>query len=60
MTGAYTISGNQWNKGVHNVMLNGATPSLLSDALLPTEPLLVTQTGLASPPIACGCKAFVP
>jgi hypothetical protein len=60
MTGAYTVSGNAWNLGVHNVWLNNSgAAAKLPEAILPTEPLLITQTGIAPPPSSCGCKAFV-
>jgi hypothetical protein len=58
MTGAYTVSGHQWGTGLRNVVLNGAVPSRLPSAILPTEPLLIMETGVAPPPSACGCKAF--
>jgi hypothetical protein len=60
MTGAYTVSGNGWGKGLHNVVLNGQTPAKLPTALLPTEPMLIMQTGVTPPPSACGCTTFVP
>ena len=60
MTGAYTVSGNAWGFGVHKVWNNAAgTAVVLPEAILPTEPMLITQTGVAPPPSACGCKAFV-
>jgi len=58
MTGAYTVSGHQWGRGVHPVLLNAGVPDLLPDALLPTEPLLIVETGVAPPASACGCVAF--
>lgn len=58
MQGAYTVSGHQWGVGLHNVMMNGANPDVLPEALLPTEPLLITETGVAPPPSACGCQPF--
>lgn len=58
MTGAYTVPGNSWGQGVHNVVLDGVTPSLLPTPLLPNEPLLIMQTGVAPPPSACGCRSF--
>ena len=58
MQGAYTVSGNQWGVGLHNVLMNGSTPDVLPEALLPTEPLLIMETGVAPPPSACGCAAF--
>lgn len=58
MTGAYTVSGNSWDVGLHNVVLHDGVPDVLPEALLPTEPLLITQTGVAPPPSACGCTAF--
>lgn len=60
MTGAYTVSGNAWGTGVHPVVLNNGVADLLPTALLPTEPLLIMQTGVAPPPSACGCAAFAP
>lgn len=60
MTGAYTVTGNAWGVGLHNVVLNGAVPAKLPDALLPTEPMLIMQTGVAPPPSVCGCTAFTP
>jgi len=59
MTGAYTVSGNAWGKGAHNVVLNGVNPAKLPTALLPTEPMLIMETGVAPPAAACGCKSFV-
>jgi hypothetical protein len=58
MTGAYTVSGHQWGVGLHNVLMNGSTPDVLPEALLPTEPMLIMETGVAPPPSACGCAAF--
>lgn len=59
MTGAYTVSGHRWGTGLRNVVLNGSgQASRLPTALLPTEPMLITQTGVAPPPSACGCKTF--
>jgi hypothetical protein len=58
MQGAYTVSGNAWGVGLHNVLLNGGTPDVLPEALLPTEPMLIMETGVAPPPSACGCTAF--
>jgi hypothetical protein len=61
MTGAYTVSGNAWGFGVHNVWNNAAgTAVKLPEAILPTEPLLILQTGVAPPAAACGCRAFAP
>lgn len=61
MQGAYTVSGNNWGKGLRNVVQNGSgVPSLLPSPLLPTEPLLIMQTGVAPPPSACGCTSFTP
>ena len=60
MQGAYTVTGNQWGRGLHNVVLNGGVAAKLPTALLPTEPLLITETGVAPPPSACGCTAFTP
>jgi hypothetical protein len=60
MQGAYTVSGNAWGVGLHNVTLHNGVPALLPEALLPTEPLLITQTGVAPPPIGCGCIPFSP
>jgi len=58
MTGAYTVTGNQWGNGVHEVVLNSGVADLLPSALLPTEPMLILETGVAPPPSACGCAAF--
>jgi hypothetical protein len=60
MQGAYTVSGNGWGKGVHTVVLNGANPAKLPTAMLPTEPMLIIQTGVTPPASACGCTTFVP
>lgn len=60
MQGAYTVTGNQWGRGLHKVVLNGSTPAILPSAILPNEPLLILETGVAPPPAACGCKSFVP
>jgi len=56
MTGAYTVSGNGWGRGVHPVLLNDGDPDLLPTPLLPTEPMLIMETGVAPPPSACGCS----
>jgi len=58
MQGAYTVTGNQWGTGLYDVVLNGGSPSVLPTALLPTEPLLIMETGVAPPPSACGCSTF--
>jgi len=58
MQGAYTVSGHSWGVGLHNVLMNGTTPDLLPEALLPTEPMLIMETGVAPPPSACGCQPF--
>jgi hypothetical protein len=65
MTGAYTVSGNAWGVGNHRVLMNpdgGGVgepwPDFLPEALLPTEPMLIMETGVAPPPSACGCSAF--
>ena len=61
MQGAYTVSGNAWGVGLHNVLLNGALqPVKLPTPLLPTEPLLIVETGVSPPASACGCRSFVP
>lgn len=63
MTGAYTVSGNAWGVGPYPVLMNDETPSVaapLPVALLPTEPLLVMETGVAPPPAACGCAPLTP
>jgi hypothetical protein len=66
MTGAYTVTGNQWGVGLHHVLMNpdggGAgvdAPDVLPEPLLPSEPLLIMQTGVAPPPSACGCAPYV-
>ena len=59
MTGAYTVSGHGWGTGIHDVVLNAGVPDLLPSAILPTEPLLILQTGVAPPPSACGCTAAI-
>lgn len=65
MTGAYTVSGNAWGTGLHRVVMNpdgGGTgtpaPDVLPEALLPTEPMLIMETGVAPPPSACGCIPY--
>jgi hypothetical protein len=59
MKGAYTVSGNAWGVGLHSVVLNAVgAPAKLPSALLPTEPLLIMETGVSPPPSACGCKTF--
>jgi hypothetical protein len=59
MTGAYTVSGHSWGRGVHNVVLDeNGDPAVLPTALLPTEPMIILETGVAPPPSACGCAAF--
>lgn len=56
MTGAYTISGNQWGVGTQNVVLDDlSAPATLPTAIAPDEPLLILETGVAPPPHACGC-----
>lgn len=60
MQGAYTVSGNGWGVGLHDVVLNGGTPAKLPTPLKPNEPLLIMQTGVAPPPSACGCASFAP
>jgi hypothetical protein len=45
--------------GLHNVVLNNGVPDVLPEPLLPTEPLLILETGVAPPAAACGCHAFV-
>lgn len=61
MKGAYTVSGNAWGTGLHNVLLNASGQAAkLPTALMPTEPLLIVQTGVAPPAAACGCRTFVP
>ena len=59
MTGAYTVSGNQWGVGLHNVLLNAGVPDVLPEALLPNEPMLIMETGVAPPPSACGCAPYI-
>ena len=57
MTGAYTISGNQWGVGANDVVLDDTSqPATLPTALAPDEPLLILETGVAPPPHACGCS----
>lgn len=59
MTGAYTVSGNGWGRGLHEVVLDdGGDPAILPSALLSTEPMLIMETGVSPPPSACGCAAF--
>jgi len=58
MTGAYTVSGHAWGVGLHKVLFQGSTKKPLPDVILPTEPLLIMQTGVAPPPSACGCAPF--
>jgi hypothetical protein len=58
MTGAYTVSGHGWGVGLHEVVMNNGVPDLLPEPLLPTEPMLIMETGVAPPPSACGCQVF--
>jgi hypothetical protein len=65
MSGAYTVSGNAWGVGNHRVLMNPdgdgvgePWPDFLPEALLPTEPMLIMETGVAPPPSACGCVAY--
>lgn len=59
MQGAYTVSGNGWGTGLRDVVLNASNqPAPLPSPLLPSEPLLIMETGVAPPPSACGCAAF--
>jgi hypothetical protein len=57
MQGAYTVSGHGWGVGLYPVVLNGAVPALLPTPIMPSEPLLILETGVAPPPVQCGCKA---
>jgi len=58
LTGAYTVSGNAWGVGLHKAVMKNGAPAVLPEALLPTEPLLIMETGVAPPPSACGCAGF--
>lgn len=61
MTGGYTLDGNAWGKGLHKVVQDASgVAAVLPSNLDPLEHLLVTQTGIAPPPSACGCAAFNP
>jgi hypothetical protein len=59
LQGAYTVSGHQWGAGTKTVVMDNSLPTpiakVLPEPLLPTEPMLIMETGVAPPPAACGC-----
>lgn len=54
LTGAYTKGGNGWGIGPYNVLFNGSGVARpLPAALDPLDHLLMIDTGVAPPPVAC-------
>ncbi|QDP45518.1 hypothetical protein SEA_FUZZBUSTER_34 [Microbacterium phage FuzzBuster] len=61
ITGAYTIGGNAWLNGPYNVLRNvEGDPAVLPLALDPFDHLLLVDTALAPPPVACSPTAVAP
>lgn len=61
LTGAYTVSGNAWGNGPFNVLRNlGGDAAVLPTALDPYDHLLLVDTALAPPPVACSPVAVAP
>lgn len=58
MTDAFTKGGNSWGVGPYNVLQNDGDPDRLPTALHPLDHLLLVETGLASPEVACGLVAM--
>lgn len=57
MKGAFTKGGNAWGVGPYEVLKNGAgDPAALPEALDPGDHLLLIDTALAPPPVACGAQ----
>lgn len=59
VTGMVTRSGNRWGQGPYNVMLDGETPAVLAEAVVPTEHLYLATVSLAPPAAMCGARPFM-
>lgn len=58
LTGSYTIGGNAWGDGPYQVLLNeSSAPAVLPTPLDPYDHLLLIDTALAPPPVACSPMA---
>ena len=59
ITGARTRDGNYWGVGPHNVVLEGAVPSKLPNALDRNDHFLVIPTSYAPPAVVCGTRPLL-
>ncbi len=60
ITGATTLDGNRWGLGLQTAVLDGAgNPSVLAEALSPTEAMLGIITSLAPPAPQCGARPYL-
>lgn len=60
ITGAVTLDGNRWGLGLHSALMDGSgNPSLLAEAMLPTQHLLGVMTTLAPPTPHCGSRPYL-
>lgn len=60
VTGAATLDGNAWGRGLYPVLLDATgNPALLVDPLTKTDHLLAIITGMAPPAAHCGARPYL-
>lgn len=59
VTGMTTKSGNRWGAGPYNVMMDGANPAPLAEAMTRTEHFYLATVTLAPPVAECGARPFM-